>query len=155
MELSVLTLNLRSRGIVRFFSTTVRGEHGDIAQVEISAAAVSGGCQSTLGFAIRNVGARLNMGQQASQVGTGSAILAGTPLSRSVEQLTELIGRVSLKDLVQESTAVIERLAIEAALELTNGNRASASEMLESSRQSLYAKMHRYGIGNLTLASPT
>ncbi len=94
------------------------------------------------------------MGQQASQVGTGSATLAGRPLSRSVEQLTELIGRVSLKDLVQESTEVIERLAIEAALELTNDNRAAAAEMLGLSRQSLYVKLRRYGIGALTAASP-
>jgi len=155
VELSVLTANLRSRGVVRFFSTTVRGERGLTAQIEISAAAVSGGGRPILGFAIRNVGARLNMGRQASQVETGSATLAGKPLSRSVEQLTELIGRVSLKDLVRESTDVIERLAIEAALELTNDNRASAAEMLGLSRQSLYVKMHRYGIGDLTVASAT
>jgi len=155
VELSVLTANLRSRGVVRFFSTTVYGERGLTAQIEISAAAVSGGGRPILGFAIRNVGARLNMGRQASQVETGSATLAGKPLSRSVEQLTELIGRVSLKDLVRESTDVIERLAIEAALELTNDNRASAAEMLGLSRQSLYVKMHRYGIGDLTVASAT
>ncbi len=122
---------------------------------EISAAAVSGGGRPILCFAIRNVGVRLNMGRQASQVETSSATLAGRPLSRSVEQLTELIGRVSLKDLVRESTEVIERLAIEAALELTNDNRASAAEMLGLSRQSLYVKMHRYGIGDLTVASAT
>jgi len=155
VELSVLTANLRSRGVVRFFSTTVRGERGLTAQIEISAAAVSGDGRPILGFAIRNVGARLDMGRQASQVETGSATLASRPLSRSVEQLTELIGRVSLRDLVRESTEVIERLAIDAALELTNANRASAAEMLGLSRQSLYAKMHRYGIGDLTAASPT
>lgn len=155
VELSVLTANLRNRGVIRFFSTTVRGEHGIITQIEISAAAVSGGGRPTLGFAIRNVGARMDMGQQASQVQTGSATLAGRPLSRSVEQLTELIGRVSLRDLVRESTELIERLAIEAALELTNDNRAAAAEMLGLSRQSLYVKMHRYGIGDLTAASPT
>jgi len=41
---------------------------------------------------------------------------------------------------------VIERLCIEAALELTGDNRASAAEMLGLSRQSLYVKLHRYGI---------
>ena len=154
VELSVLTASLRSRGVVRFFNTTVRSEHGTTAQVEISAAAVSGGGRPTLGFAIRDVGARLGMGPQASQAEVGSATLAGRQLSRSVEQLTELIGHVSLKDLVQESTEVIERLAIEAALELTNDNRAAAAEMLGLSRQSLYVKLRRYGIGNLTAASP-
>jgi len=94
------------------------------------------------------------MGPQASQAEAGSATLAGRQLSRSVEQLTELIGRVSLKDLVQESTEVIERLAIEAALELTNDNGAAVAEMLGLSRQSLHVKLRRYGIGNLTAASP-
>ena len=45
-------------------------------------------------------------------------------------QLTELIGRVPLRDLVRETTDVIEKLSIEAALELTGDNRASAAEML-------------------------
>jgi DNA-binding NtrC family response regulator len=70
-------------------------------------------------------------------------------LPRSVEQLTELVGRVSLKELVRETTDVIERLCIEAALELTRDNRASAAEMLGLSRQSLYVKLRRYGLGDL------
>jgi DNA-binding NtrC family response regulator len=44
---------------------------------------------------------------------------------------------------------VIEKLAIEAALDLTNNNRANAAEMLGLSRQSLYVKLRRYGIGEL------
>ena len=43
----------------------------------------------------------------------------------------------------------IERLGIEAALELTGDNRASAAEMLGLSRQSLYVKLRRYGLGDL------
>ena len=65
-----------------------------------------------------------------------------------MEQLTELIGRVPLKDLVREATDVIERLCIEAALDLTSDNRASAAEMLGLSRQSLYVKLRRYGLGD-------
>ena len=48
-----------------------------------------------------------------------------------------------------ETTDVIERLCIEAALELTRDNRASAAEMLGLSRQSLYVKLRRYGLGDL------
>jgi len=48
---------------------------------------------------------------------------------------------------VRESTDVIEALCIEAALKLTGNNRASAAEMLGLSRQSLYTKLNRYGIG--------
>jgi DNA-binding NtrC family response regulator len=63
--------------------------------------------------------------------------------------LTELVGRVPLKELVRESTDMIERLCIEAALELTGDNRASAAEILGLSRQSLYAKLHRHGIADI------
>ncbi len=154
VDMGVVAANLRSHGVVRFFSTTVHGEQGAAAQVEISAVAVSGGSQPVLGFAIRNVGARVTMGLQASQMQNDPALPPDKQLSRSVEQLTELIGRVSLKDLVRESAEVIERLAIEAALELTNDNRASAAEMLGLSRQSLYVKLRRYGIGDLAAADP-
>ncbi len=141
VDLDVLTANLRDRGSVRFFTTTMRGEAGSVAQVEISAVSIRNGGHPSFGYAIRNVGPRLQMEPRAAR-----------QLPRSVEQLTELIGRVSLKDLVREATEVIERLSIEAALELTNDNRASAAEMLGLSRQSLYVKLRRYGIGDLTAA---
>ena len=54
-----------------------------------------------------------------------------------------------LKELVREAADVIERLAIEAALKLTADNRALASDLLGLSRQSLYIKLHRYGLGDL------
>jgi DNA-binding NtrC family response regulator len=63
--------------------------------------------------------------------------------------MTELVGRVSLKELVRDTTDIIERLCIEAALELTGDNRASAAEMLGLSRQGLYSKLRRYGLGDL------
>ncbi len=138
VDLNVLIANLRQRGSVRFFSTTLRGEYGVTADVEVSAVSVANGGQPTFGFAIRNTGSRLR-----------SETRAGRELPRSVEQLSELIGRVSLKDLVREATDVIERLSIEAALELTGDNRASAAEMLGLSRQSFYVKLRRYGLGDL------
>jgi DNA-binding NtrC family response regulator len=99
---------------------------------------VDQGPATAFGFTIRNVGRRL-----------GAERKAVMELPRSVEQLTELIGRVSLKELVRESTDMIERLCIEAALEVTGDNRASAAEMLGLSRQSLYVKLRRYGLGEL------
>jgi DNA-binding NtrC family response regulator len=40
-------------------------------------------------------------------------------------------------------------MCIEAALQLTKDNRASAAEILGLSRQGLYIKLRRYGIGDL------
>ena len=142
VDFDVMMANLRSRGAVRFFSTVLRGERGLNTEVEISAVAVRNGGQPTFGFAIRNIGARM-----VTQAPTAAA---PARLHRSVEQLTELIGRVPLKELVREATEVIERLCIEAALDLTGDNRASAAEMLGLSRQSLYVKLRRYGMGDLS-----
>jgi transcriptional regulator PpsR len=138
VDLNVLIANLRQRGAVRLFATTLRGEYGTGAQVEISAVSVPHAEQPCLGFTIRNVGQRL-LGD----------VRPGKELPRSVEQLTELVGRVSMKDIVRETTDLIERLCIEAALELTHDNRASAAEMLGLSRQSLYVKLRRFGLGDL------
>jgi transcriptional regulator PpsR len=140
VELDVLMSSLRQRGSVRFFTTTVRAEDSTISQVEISAVTVGTGGASCFGFAIRNIGPRLQVEPKKT----------AHTLPRSVEQLTELIGRVSLKELVRESTDVIEKMCIEAALELAGDNRASAAEMLGLSRQSLYVKLRRYGLGDLS-----
>jgi transcriptional regulator PpsR len=136
VDMNVLLSTLRESGAVRMFATTLRGEFGSVVDVEICAARVSDGDEAVFGFFIRNIEARAG----ARREGT---------LPRSVEQLTELVGRVPLKDLVRETTDVIERLCIEAALELTGDNRASAAEMLGLSRQSLYVKLRRYGLGDL------
>jgi len=63
--------------------------------------------------------------------------------------MSALVGRVSLKEIVRDTTDLVERLCIEAALKLTDNNRASAAEVLGLSRQSLYSKLHRFGMGNL------
>jgi transcriptional regulator PpsR len=139
VEVEVLFSNLRRSGAVRLYATTLRGELGAQAEVEISAVSVMNGGQPCFGFAIRDIGPRLRSPARTANGAT-----------RSVEQLTELIGRVPLKDLVREATDAIERLCIEAALELTGDNRASAAEMLGLSRQSLYVKLRRYGLGDLT-----
>ena len=136
VDVDILIANLRQHGSVRLFATLVRGEYGANAAVEVSAVAVTNGGQPCYGFAIRNVGHRL------------SAEPAGE-LPRSTEHLAELIGRVSLKELVRQSTDVIERLCIETALKMTGDNRASAAEMLGLSRQSFYVKLRRYGLGDL------
>ena len=70
-------------------------------------------------------------------------------LPRTAEQLTQLVGRVSLREIVAETTDVIEQMCIEAALSLTGNNRANAAEVLGLSRQSLYSKLKRHGVGNL------
>lgn len=140
VDFGVAFANLRQSGSIKLFSTALRGEHGATADVEVSAVSlVDGDHRHGFGFAIRNVEKRLSASPSSAR-----------ELPRSVAQLTELIGRVPLRDLVREATDVIEKLSIEAALELTGDNRASAAEMLGLSRQSLYVKLRRFGLAEHT-----
>ena len=138
VDIKVLLSNLREFGSLRHFVTRARGEYGADTEVEISAVSLEGDGESQFGFVVRDLAQR--------QV-TGEPVLArATP--KSIQHLTELVGRVPLKEVIRESSDIIERLCIEAALELTGDNRASAAEMLGLSRQSLYVKLRRHGLMN-------
>jgi len=137
IDLNVLLANLRQRGHVKLFATTLRSQNGGSIPVEISAASVPHSDLGGLGFTIRDVGRRL-----VSEGGRHD-------IPQSAEQLSELVGRVPLREIVGETTDPIEKLAIEAALKLTQDNRATAAEILGLSRQSLYVKLRQYGIGGL------
>jgi PAS domain S-box-containing protein len=138
VDLQVLMANLREHGTVRRFGTVVRDELGGSETVEVSAARIASREGPMFGFAIRET-----QRADASQLGNA----ANRPASSM--QFIDLVGRVPLKDLVRDTADVIEKLCIEAALRLTDNNRASAADMLGLSRQSLYIKLKRYGISDV------
>ncbi len=136
VDLNLLRKQLRDHQQVRNFSSVVNDLNGREEPVEISAILVDRN-KTMYGYSVRSVGRRERDLPQS-----------GSDYPRSVEQLTELVGRKPLKEIVRESTDLIERMCIEAALVHTSDNRASAAEILGLSRQSLYSKLHRHGIGN-------
>jgi len=138
IDRNILVSSLRQHGTLKNFATILRNRLGEQEDVEVSAVHVPDGDQPCFGFSIRSV-----VRTPATRPS------AAGELPRSVEQLSHLVGRVTLKELVRETTDLVEKLCIEAALELTGNNRASAAEILGLSRQSLYSKLHRYGIGDL------
>ena len=137
IDFGLLTSQLADHGTLRNFNTIARAADGHEEDVELSAVTSVEGGETRHGFSVRSVARRLVPAPDDRAI------------PRSVEQLTELVGRVSLKEIVRESTDLIERLCIEAALTYTADNRASAAEILGLSRQSLYSKLHRHGLGNL------
>lgn len=138
IDLDLIEGQIDQHGAARNVATILRvGNDIEGEPVELSAVRTSGE-EGYYAFVIRPIGRRLRDLPPGSQ-----------DMPRSVEQLTDLVGRMSLKDIVRESTDLIERLCIEAALSYTSDNRASAAEILGLSRQSLYSKLHRYGLGNL------
>ncbi len=138
VDLELVVAELRKTGAVRNVATVVHGALGAQEEVEMSAVMIDSDGAQHIGFVIRSVARRLR-----------DLLPADRDLPRSVEQLTNLVGRMSLREIVRESSDLIERLCIEAALTHTSDNRASAAEILGLSRQGLYSKLHRHGLGNL------
>lgn len=134
-EWSDLEKIVEKHGTAKFFTSAMTGDLGSVAAVEVSAVMVPNTNPPCIGLVMRNVEARLGGGSIARPI-----------LPSSSEQVRELVGRVSLKELVRETTDVVERMCIETALDLAGDNRASAAEMLGMSRQSLYVKLRRYGM---------
>ena len=135
IDLTALNDILHEHGSVSNFPTITRGEFGANEDVEVSAVLVADGNKPYIAMSVRRV--TRNPAQH---------IPDGRTLPQSVEQMTELVGRVPLKEMVREAADWIERLSIEAALVVTGDNKASAAEMLGLSRQSLYVKMRRFGL---------
>ncbi len=142
-DLAVLKSTLREHGWVRNFETVFKSTYGIRDDIEISAVDVNEGLERYTGFVIRAV-RRSDPARATTQ----------TAIPADKDRLTDLVGRSSLREIVQETTEVIERLCIETALNLSKNNRALAAEMLGVSRQSLYVKLNRYGLGgNLSSAT--
>lgn len=135
VDFRVMSANLKQTGTLHLYATTLRSTLGTQVDVEVSAVSVDDGEMPCMGFTVRDIGRRPPSNARADR-----------ELPRTVGELTGLVGRLPLKDIVAETTDLIEQLCIEAALQLTRDNRASAAEMLSLSRQSLYVKLRRYGM---------
>ncbi len=135
VDLKVMTENASRSGKMRMFPTKVTGAFGAPRSVEVSVTTVATGSAPVFGFVLRDA-------SRMDQVRPGPS--DGTPAGdRSV---MELVGSASLKDIVAETTNVVERMCIETAVQLTMNNRVAAAEMLGLSRQSLYVKLRKYDL---------
>lgn len=137
VDMELLMARLRESQSVRSFPTILRGSFGGSEDIEVTAVSTLVGQSPVYGLLMRR-----------ALLQPAAAVREPNPYT-SVDQVTELVGRVSLKDMVRESADIIEKLCIEAALKRSGDNRASAAQMLGLSRQSFYAKMRRHGLGNL------
>jgi transcriptional regulator PpsR len=144
-DAAVLIASINRHHLVRGFATIVQGELGTEATVEISAAGDEDGASRLILLLVRNVSRRLAEIVQCENPNTSP----DDRLVASLIKLTEQIGQIPLLDLVRDTGGVIERHCIEDALERMHGNRTAAAELLGMSRQSLYAKLGRYSMGNM------
>lgn len=137
VDLNIVLDHSKQEGSVRLYSTTLRTETESSVDIELSVSRAGKNGSARVMLYVRDIGRRITPDQSVDD-----------HLPRSIEQITGRVGRVPLKELVRESTDVIEALCIEAALKLTSGNRASAAELLGLSRQSLYTKLRRFDLGD-------
>jgi transcriptional regulator PpsR len=136
VDWGVINTSLKQQKPVRNFATEVRTLSGMTLPVEISGIYLAKPEPLFVMF-VRDLNRRPSSSNQSSQT-----------VANPFADLSQLVGRRPIKDIVGETVDTIERMCIEAALELTHNNRASAAEMLGLSRQSLYVKLRRFGISS-------
>ena len=135
VDLKVMTENATRSGRMRLYATKLLGEYGTPRPVEVSVTALKAGKSSIFAFLMRD----------ASRV--DAVRPASAPMSDdNLRSVMELVGSATLKEIVAETTNVVEKMCIETAVELTMNNRVAAAEMLGLSRQSLYVKLRKYGL---------
>ena len=135
VDLKVMMENAGRTGRMRMYSTKIAGEYGSPRSVELSVTKLQAGSHHVFGFVVRD----------ANHAETSRN--SSSPTSdESMRSVVELVGSAALKDIVAETTNVVEKMCIETALELTMNNRVAAAEMLGLSRQSLYVKLRKFDI---------
>jgi transcriptional regulator PpsR len=138
IDMNVLVDNARRAGHMRIYSTKLTNVLGARLSVEISATHITEASAPVLAFILRDVS------RVEGVRGTSSARMP----EESNRSVMELVGSASLKEIVAETTDVVEKMCIETAVNLTKNNRVAAAEMLGLSRQSLYVKLRKYGLLN-------
>jgi transcriptional regulator PpsR len=136
VDWGVLNTSLKQQIPVRNFATELRTLSGMTLPVEISGVYLAKPEPLFVMF-VRDLNRRSQSSNHQSQ-----------PSPNPFADLSQLVGRRPIKDIVSETVDTIERMCIEAAIKLTNNNRASAAEMLGLSRQSLYVKLRKFGISS-------
>ena len=135
VDARVLLENTARAGTMRLYATKLVGEFGGQTAVELSATHLEDRAHPAFVFVIRDA----SRAEALRKPG-------GTVSGDAVKSVMELVGSATLKDIVAETTDVVEKMCIETAIELTRNNRVAAAEMLGLSRQSLYVKLRKYGL---------
>jgi transcriptional regulator PpsR len=141
-DLAALLANLRRYGTVRLFATGVQTELGLDTEVEISAVGHPPARPTQIALLIRDVGRRLAPSEESAS------------LQSALAAIIEQTGKTSLRSLVRDAVGLVERHYIGAALDLSDGNRTAASELLGLSRQGFYKKLAQYEMEGHSKGAP-
>ena len=138
IDLALMLENVAKSGSVKVYSTHLKSGFGTKIDVETSVSQNNGARNALVAFIVREVTSMDDTRVRAARFTTQA--------QQDEMSARDLVGSASLKEIVSETTDVIEKICIQAALEMTNNNRAAAAEMLGLSRQSLYVKLSKLDI---------
>ena len=137
VDLRVMLENVKRTGQLRLYSTRLNTDYSGQIATEISATWLGDLPNPVLVLVVRDA-SRIEAQRRPSFSGPDDG----------ARNVMELVGSSTLRDIVAETTDVIEKMCIETALELTRNNRVAAADMLSLSRQSLYVKLRKSGLLN-------
>ncbi|RPF71775.1 helix-turn-helix domain-containing protein [Aurantiacibacter spongiae] len=136
LDTAIMAAELRDHGSFHNFLSALASRSGDPIEVDVDGACTMLEDDERFCFLIR---------PRRPMTADGDGRGGPGPPDLDVQ---DRVGRMPLKAIVRQTTDAIEKTAIERALDLTGNNRAAAAEMLGVSRQNLYDKIERYGVGN-------
>lgn len=139
VDLRVLLDSVKRTGQLRLYATRLTTDFAGQIAAELSATWLADRAQPLLVLVIRDASRAETLRRPATPAAS---------TEEPVRNVMELVGNSTLKDIVAETTDVVEKMCIETALELTRNNRVAAAEMLSLSRQSLYVKLRKFGLLN-------
>lgn len=137
IDMRVLLENVRRVGHLRHYPTRLNTDFSGQVSVEISATLFQDRTNPAIALVIRD-----------SNLADATRILPGPAGNEGLRNVMQMVGYSTLRDIVNETTEIIEKMCIETALELTGNNRVAAAELLSLSRQSLYVKLRKFGLLN-------
>ncbi|MFZ1660623.1 MAG: transcriptional regulator PpsR, partial [Paracoccaceae bacterium] len=135
VDMRVILDNAKRARQLRLYATKILNEFNGQISVEISATYLVDRPKPGFGLIVRDS----SRSELLRRPGFGSS-------DEAMRGVMDLVGSSTLKDIVAETTDVVEKMCIQTAVELTRNNRVAAAEMLGLSRQSLYVKLRKFGL---------
>ena len=137
IDLAIMLENVMKSGAVKIYSTHLKSSFGTKIDIEASVSRNNSDANGLIAFIVREVLSsrdRVEVSHVPSKLEHNQDEVAAK----------ELVGSATLKEIVTDTTDVIEKICIEAALGITKNNRAAAADLLGLSRQSLYVKLSKF-----------
>jgi len=135
VDVKVMVENAARSGRMRMYATRIAGDYSRPRSIEVSITRLMADTTPIYAFVMRET----TSSETARDTGSSSA-------GDAMQSVKELVGQATLKEIVAETTNVVEKMCIETAVALTMNNRVATAEMLGLSRQSLYVKLRKFGL---------